>query len=67
MESFVLILLVNQTNQTNQTNQSEQIDVEQRQDINLSNLENRIMELLKEYSEVTTKEIVKNWRLRIIR
>ncbi len=52
----------NQTNQSNQTNQlgePNQINAEQRQDINLSDLENKIMELLKEWPDATTKEIVK--------
>lgn len=52
----------NQTNQSNQTNQlsePNQINVEQRQDISLGNLENKIMELLKEWPDATTKEIVK--------
>lgn len=52
----------NQTNQSNQTNQlgePNQINVEQSQDSALSNLENKIMELLKEWPDATTKEIVK--------
>ena len=52
----------NQTNQSNQTNQlgePNQINVEQSQDSAISNLENKIMELLREWPDATTKEIVK--------
>ena len=60
----------NQTDQPIQPNQSDKsnpIDEEQRQDTNVSDLENRSIELLKVWTDVTTKEITKNWRLRIIR
>ncbi len=52
----------NQSNQSNQTNQSDelnQIDVEQRKNINVSDLENRLIELLKVCPDATTKEITK--------
>ena len=52
----------NQTNQSNQTNQLDEstpIDVEQSQDTNVSDLENRIIELLKMWPDATTKEITK--------
>lgn len=57
----------NQFNQTNQSDKSNPIDEEQRQDTNVSDLENRSIELLKVWTDVTTKEITKNWRLQIIR
>lgn len=52
----------NQTNRSNQTNQSEesnQTDAEQNQDTNVSDLEYRIIELLKTWPNATTKEITK--------
>ncbi len=52
----------NQTNQSNQTDQSEesnQIDAEQKQNTILSDLEYRIIELLKTWPDATTKEITK--------
>lgn len=52
----------NQTNQSNQTNQLDEsnlINVERRQDANVSDLENRIIELLKVLPDATTKEITK--------
>ena len=53
---------INQTNQSNQTNQLDEstpIDVERSQDTNVSDLENRIIELLKMWPDATTKEITK--------
>ena len=51
----------NQTNQSNQTNQLDQpnpVDIEQSQIINIGDLENKIIELLKARPDATTKEIV---------
>ena len=53
----------NQLNQTNQSDQSTQIDVVKRQDINFSDLENRIIELLKAWPDATTKEIMKKLKI----
>lgn len=47
------------TNQTNQSEGSTQIDAEQNKDTNVSDLEYRIIELLKTWPDVTTKEITK--------
>ena len=49
----------NQSNQTNQTEESNQIDAEQNKDTNVSDLEYRIIELLKTRPDATTKEITK--------
>ena len=49
----------NQFNQTNQLDKPNPIDEEQRQDTNVSDLENRIIELLKMWPDATTKEITK--------
>ena len=46
-------------NQTNQLDESTPIDVERSQDTNVSDLENRIIELLKMWPDATTKEITK--------
>lgn len=47
-----------QSNQTNQLDQSNPVDIEQRQDIYIGDLENKIIELLKVQPGATTKEIV---------
>lgn len=47
------------SNQTNQLDESNPINVERRQDANVSDLENRIIELLKVLPDATTKEITK--------
>ena len=51
--------ITNQSNQTNQSDKSNPIDEEQRQDTNVIDLENRIIELLKVWPDATTKEITK--------
>lgn len=64
-DGFLVTMFRKPTNQTNQSNQTNQLDesnpinVERRQDANVSDLENRIIELLKVLPDATTKEITK--------
>lgn len=64
-DGFLVTMFRKPTNQTNQSNQPNQLDesnpinVERRQDANVSDLENRIIELLKVLPDATTKEITK--------
>ena len=61
-DGFLVTMFRKTTNQLNQTNQSDKLNLmgeEQRQDTNVSDLENRIIELLKMWPDATTKEITK--------
>ena len=55
-DGFLVTMFRKPTNQTNQSNQS---DIKCESETNFSGLETRIMELLKAWPDVTTKEIMK--------
>ena len=58
-DGFLVTMFRKPTNQTNQSEGSNQIDAEQNQDTNVSDLEYRIIELLRTWPDATTKEITK--------
>lgn len=62
-DGFLVTMFRKPTNHINQTNQSNQIDVEERQDITFSDLENRIIGVLKMSPDATTKEIMKKLKI----
>ena len=59
-DGFLVTMFRKPTNQTNQLDQPNPVGIEQRQNINIGDLENKIIELLKVRPDATTKEIVEN-------
>lgn len=58
-DGFMVTMFRKPTNQTNQTNQSNQNEMLQEHKSDFSDLEKKIIELLKAQPDVTTKEIMK--------